>query len=355
MIQVGGLAPYELDISIPLMHGVDQCVGDTLNPGGVFRGLRHVPALIEILRDMEAVCPDVLFMNYANPMAICTWAMQEAFPHIASLGLCHGVQHTTHLLCLWLRVDDRECHVLTAGINHMAWFLAFEHRGEDLYPRMWKKLEEEGPIPGEEVRFEMMKATGYFMTETSGHLSEYVPYFRIRDDLKQKFSGPGFAGETGAYLNMCFDGFKEYHAEMARMASGDMPVPFSKRKSVEYAADIMNARLTGDPLRIAGNVLNRGLITNLPEGCCVEVPIYVDRLGLHPTRVGPLPGPCAALCRSNISVQELAVKAALHGDREAAFHACLVDPLTAAALAPFEIRKMVEMMFEAQAQWLPQF
>jgi alpha-galactosidase len=356
MIMVGGLEAYDLDISIPLKYGVDQCVGDTINPGGVFRGLRHVPALLDMLGDAEEVCPDVLFMNYANPMAICSWAMQRTFPHIVSVGLCHGVQHTTKLLCIWLDVNEEDCETLVAGINHMAWFLRFRHKGEDLYPRIWQKLEKEGPIRFEHYRFEMMKATGYFMTEMPGHLSEYLPYFRHRSDLKEIFNGPWLMGETGGYLNYLHQTKDRYDSEMAAMAAGEAPVPYKLgRRSVEFAAEIMNAKLTGEPTQFAGNVLNRGFITNLPYDCCVEVPIFVDRSGLHPTFVGDLPKVCAALCRSNVSVQELAVEAALNGDYEAAYHACLVDPLTSAALAPHEIQDMTDEMFEAQIQWLPQF
>ena len=356
MIMAGGLEAYEADIFIPLRYGVDQCVGDTINPGGIFRGLRHVPALVEIMRDVEEVCPDVLFMNYANPMAICSWAIEKSFPHIEFVGLCHGVQHTTELLCLWLGVDQKDCEVLTAGINHMAWFLRFENKGEDLYPRIWDKLEKGSPIMFENYRFEVMKATGFFMTESPGHLSEYLPYFRNRQDLMELFNGPVMAGDTAGFFKYT-KAMAEYDDQnMAAMASGEVPVPYrAGKKSEEYCADIMNAKLTGVPFRFAGNVLNKGFITNLPCDCCVEVPVFADHAGLHPTYVGDLPKVCAALCRSNTSVQELAVDAALNGDYEAAYHACLLDPLTAAVLAPHEIRNMVDEMLEAQKQWLPQF
>lgn len=357
MIQVGGLEPYKLDVSIPLKYGIDVCVGDTVNPGGIFRGLRHVPALLDMIRDMQDVShPEIIFMNYANPMAIVSWAMQKMYPDTTSVGLCHGVQHTTNMLCQWLGVGVEECDVLTAGINHMAWFLKFRHKGSDLYPRMWDKLAAEGPIRGEEYRFEMMKATGYFMTESSGHLSEYLPYFRKRKDLLELFNGPGFSGETAYYLNSCLQHRDKYLEEMRELADGRKPVPFRRGyKSVEYASNIMNAKLTGEITRFAGNVLNKGFITNLPYDCCVEVPVFVDRLGLHASYVGHIPEQCAALCQSNISAQELAVKAAINGDPEAVYHACMLDPLTAAVLAPHEIRNMVDEMLEAQAPWLPQF
>jgi alpha-galactosidase len=356
MIQVGGLEPYKIDIEIPLKYGVDQCVGDTMNPGGLFRGLRHIPAFLEMLEVMDRVCPDVVFMNYANPMAICSWAKLKAYPHIQSVGLCHGVQHTTNMLCKWLGVESSECDVLTAGINHMAWFLKFEHQGKDLYPQIWQKLDKDGPIEGESYRFEMMKAAGYFMTESPGHLSEYLPYFRNRKELQELFGGPGFSGETGAYLNMCTIGLEKYNQTMDDWASGKEAVPYDPKEiSVEYAADIMNAVVTNIPFRFAGNVLNKSFIPNLPYDCCVEVPVFADRLGLHGSHVGAIPEQCAALCQSNISFQKLAVKAGLDGDYEAAVHACMVDPLTSAALAPHEIRNMMDEMFEAQMEWLPQF
>ncbi|MCF7837832.1 MAG: alpha-galactosidase [Candidatus Marinimicrobia bacterium] len=356
MIQVGGLEPYKLDINIPLKYGVDQCVGDTMNPGGLFRGLRHIPAFLDMLAVMERVCPDIIFMNYANPMAISSWAKQKAFPAIQSVGLCHGVQHTTARLCRWLEVPVEQVEVLTAGINHMAWFLKFAHAGRDLYPLIWQKVARGEQIEGEAYRFEMMKAAGYYMTESSGHLSEYLPYFRKRKDLQALFGGPGFAGETGAYLKMCLNGAQQYTEDMANWASGRVPIPFERgAKSVEYAADIMNAVVTGVPFRFAGNVLNKGFIENLPHDCCVEVPVFADAQGLHGSHVGRLPEFCAALCLSNIVFQELAVKAGLEGDQEAAVQACMLDPLTSAVLAPHEIRNMVDELLAAQAPWLPQF
>jgi alpha-galactosidase len=356
MIMVGGMDAFKADIQIPLEYGVDQCVGDTLNPGGIFRGFRHVPALMEVCRDIEELCPDALFLTHVNPMAICCWAIQESFPHLHIVGLCHGTQNTTELLCKWLDVPEDECHALYSGINHMAWLLEFEHNGEDLYPRMWDKLDSEGPIMFELYRFEMFKATGYFCTETAGHTSEYVPYFRHRPELVELFGGPWLAGETAGDLNVRLGMLEYYEDQMAAMASGELPVPYEAgKRSAEFTAEIMDARLTGVPYRFAGNVINRGFIPNLPQGSCVEVPVFADSDGFHPTYVGDLPKVCAALCRSNVSVQELAVEAALEGDYEAAYQACLVDPLTAATLAPHEIRNMVDEMFKAQVRWLPQF
>ena len=214
----------------------------------------------------------------------------------------------------------------------------------------------EGPIELEQYRFEIMKATGRFCTESPGHTSEYVPFFRHRKDLRALFDGHWLFGETAGYLKEQLRTTERYEETMAAMASGKTPVPYAPgEKSQEHAAEILDARLTGRPFRFVGNVLNRGFITNLPDGCCVEVPVFVDRQGLHPSFVGPLPKVCAALCRSSISVQELAVDAALNGDYEAAYHACLMDPVTSAVLAPHEIRNMVDELFEAHMERLPQF
>ncbi len=357
MIQVGGLEPYHIDIDIPMRYGVDQCFGDTVGPGGVFRGLRHVPALLDMAQTMREMSkPDAIFMNYANPMAICMWALHERYPDIASVGVCHGVENTSGMLRRWLDIPKDGIQHLTAGINHLAWFLRYEQHGEDLYPLIWEKLAAEGAPEEERFRFEMLKAFGYFMTESSGDISEYTPYFRTRPDLMGRFAGSGFAGESGYYVRACAEGLERFFGEMRDWASGATPVPFDgEARSNEYASGIMNAKLTGEPFRFAGNVRNEGFITNLPDGCCAEVPTYADRTGLHGTCVGDLPEQCAALCRTSVSVQDLAVKAALEGDPEKVFHACLLDPLTAAALAPHEIRNMVEEMLDAQVRWLPQF
>lgn len=348
--QVGGLEAYSLDCDIPLKHGVDQCVGDTLGPGGVFRALRSIPEFCKLLDDMEQACPHAILLNYSNPMAINCIAMRS-YSDITSIGLCHGVQGTAAMLAGWLGLQTRDLNYLAAGINHMSWYLQLEKDGEDLYPALWKVLDKQE----DRYRAEMMRAVGYFMTETSGHLSEYLPYFRKRKDLLQKFNMPGFGGETKAYYNMCVSRLDSYLDDVKRQIEGAEPVPFTGEPSAEYAAGIIHAHQTGRIFRFHGNVPNNGLITNLPADACVEVPCYVDRSGIHPCHVGALPEQLAALNRTNINVQILAAQAGLEGDREKAYHAVLVDPLTAAVLAPAEIRQMVDEMFEAEAQWLPQF
>ena len=352
MIQVGGLAPFELDIEIPQRYGVDQCVGDTLGPGGVFRGLRTIPVLLQICRDMRKLCPDALLINYSNPMAINCWAMNEA-SGVRNVGLCHSVQGTAMQLANRIGAPFDEVTYWVAGINHMSWFLEFRHRGEDAYPRLHAAMEDPAIYDQDRVRFEMMRHTGYFVTESSGHMSEYLPFFRKRGDLLERFMTPGFGGESGFYLRHCRGSWKPHFDRIRDEIDSGAELPL--KRSHEYASTIIHAIETDSPARFNGNVVNAGLIANLPEGCCVEVPCLVDGTGIRPCAVGELPPHLASINRSNIAVQELAVRAALDGDPEAAFHAVLLDPLTSAMLAPHEIRAMVDEMFEAQREWLPQF
>ena len=350
MIQVGGLPAFKLDIEIPLRYGVEQCVGDTLGPGGVFRGLRTIPLMLSIARDCEELCPEAYIFNYSNPMAMNCWALNEA-SRIKTVGLCHGVQGTARHLADYIGVPADEIDYWTAGINHMAWFLRLEHKGEDAYPMVRERLLKQGPPDGDRIRFEVFRQVGYFMTESSGHFSEYIPYFRKRKDLMEKYVREGFGGETGAYYKTCSARLDPHMEQLSREARGEERIPFGER-SVEYVSNIINSLATGDEYRFNGNVRNARLITNLPEGCCVEVPCYVDRTGIHPVHVGELPPVCAALCRTNVSVQELAVKAALEKDKESAFHAVLLDPLSSAVLEPAEVRRMVDELFEAEKEWL---
>ncbi len=349
-----GIEPFENEINIPAKYGVTQNVGDTLCVGGVFRALRTIPVMVDICRDMEQLCPDAWMLNYTNPMSMVTWACNVA-TKVKFLGLCHGVQGTAGEMAKFIGLTRDQVRYWVAGINHMAWFLRFESLdGEDLYPRIWETLEKNGPPEGDKIRWDFAKHIGYFMTETSGHFSEYIPYYRKRDDIMQELSGPGFGGEHGYILREYQTHWKP-HAERAfKQIRGEERIPFGHR-SVEYASNIINSLETGQPFRLNANVMNDGLITNLPAGSCVEVPTFVDGLGAHPCFVGELPPQCAALNISNINVHTLAVQAALEGDREKAFQAVLVDPLTAAVCSPREIRAMFDELFEANRKWMPQF
>jgi alpha-galactosidase len=351
MIQVGGVDVFRNDYEVPMKYGVDNCIADTMGPGGIFRALRHIPALLEIARDMREVAPKAVLFNYANPMAMCCWALGKV-PGLEFVGLCHGVQTTMDLIASYVGLPKGEIDYVAAGINHMAWFLRLEKGGKDLYPTLKANFEKPGYYVNEKVRAEVMRHFGYFMTESTGHLSEYLPYFRKnRKALDLYCDEPAFGGETGAYYKYCaaldekFRTMDPLSIESTKLGS----------RSAEYCSHIIEALETGVPFRFNGNLRNDGYITNLPGGCCVEVPVYADRLGMHPTVVGALPAQCAALNMTNVLVQGLTVEASFSGDPELVVQAVALDPLTAAVLTLKEIREMVTEMLEAQRQYLPQF
>jgi alpha-galactosidase len=360
--QQGGLDAYKLDIEIPQRYGVEQCVGDTLGPGGVFRALRTIPVLIDLCEDMDNLAAmDALLINYVNPMAANCWAVAEATgrPHV---GLCHSVQGTGQMLARWIGVPYDEVSYLCAGINHQAFFLEFTRDRQDVYPLIWEAIERPEVDAEEPVRIEMMKYLGYFVTESSGHASEYAPYWRKTAGMVEKELVPRFAnqrddwfdwGRTGGYLRHCIRRAAESKQEYQELLEGVRDLPTTRTH--EYGSYIIEAIETNQPARINGNVPNSGLIENLPVGCCVEVPCLVDGAGVQPTSVGALPTQLAALNRWSINVQELIVEAALTGDTEAVHHAVMMDPLTAAVCTLPQIRAMVNEMLEAQAAWLPQF
>lgn len=351
MLQIGGVDAFQQDYEIPLKHGVDQCIADTLGPGGVFRALRTIPVMMDIARDMQELCPRAYLLNYVNPMAMVCWALGKV-EGLQFIGLCHGVQTTLDLISRYVDVPKEEIDALVAGINHMGWFLRIEHKGKDLYPLFKENCEKPEYYINEKVRIEVMRHFGYFMTESTGHLSEYIPWFRKnREALELYCDEPSFGGESGAYYKWCrlISGRLENEDMLA-----DEPTDLSHR-SVEYCSYILEALETRGTFKLQGNVRNDGYITNLPNGCCVEVPCFVDGLGIHPTVVGALPPQLAALNQSNVTVQGLAVEAALTGDPELAVAACAMDPLTSACLTLKQTRDMVAEMLEAERQWLPQF
>jgi len=356
-IEVGGLEAYLSDIEIPDKYGINQNVGDTIGPGGVFRALRTVPIMLDICKDMEKICPDAYLLNYTNPMAINCWAMNKA-TKIKNVGLCHSVQGTARQLAAYMQIPYEELSYWVAGINHMAWFLELKWKDEDAYPILRKVAKDknlwERVIGGYKefgmkdiVRFKIMEHFGYFVTESPYHMSEYVPYFRKSEKKVEEF-GVSYRW----WLNYKRSPDK-YEKKMKDIIAGKEKIEMEK--SDEYASYIIHSLETGSPCRINGNVENKGLITNLPEGCCVEVPCFVDKEGIHPCFVGDLPPQCAALNRTNINVQELAVKACLEKDKDAAFQAIALDPLTSSILTLDEIKKMVDELFEAEKKYLPDF
>jgi len=331
--QVGGYKPSTLvDFEVPKRYGLRQTIADTLGIGGIMRGLRTIPVLLDVCRDLEEVSPDALLLNYVNPMAMLCWAAAEAST-IRTVGLCHSVQGTTKELANDLGLPAEEIDQLAAGINHMAFFLRFEHQGEDLYPA----LREVDPPPWNRVRYEVLKHFGYFVTESSEHFSEYVPWF-IKDgraDLLERFNVP-----LDEYPRRCERQIAEWESIRGELA-------VSTEQSHEYGAHIINACETGEPYRFNGNVPNRGLIDNLPEDCCVEVPCIASADGITPQPVGTLPRQLAALMQTNVNVQGLTVEAALTGRREAIHQAAMLDPHTAAELSLDEIASLVDDLLEA--------
>jgi alpha-galactosidase len=354
--QQGGLEAYAQDIEIPKKYGVEQCVGDTLGPGGVFRALRTIPVLIDLCHELDRYAPSALLLNYVNPMAANCWAVDVATgrPHV---GLCHSVQGTSEMLAKWLEVPYEQVNFRCGGINHQAFFLEFRRGTEDLYPRLRQVIDCEEVYGEEPVRIELMKHFGYFVTESSGHASEYVPYFRknarmVEEDLVPRFTDKvnyWFQfGRTGGYLQHNYERLESFRQEFKQI----MADPIQSYRTHEYSSFIIEAMETDQPIRINGNVPNRQLIDNLPDGCCVEVPCLVDRNGVQPTHFGPLPPQLAALNRTNINVQELIVEAAVKRKKDAIYHAVALDPLTAAVCTLPQIHQMVDELLVAQEPWL---
>jgi alpha-galactosidase len=388
MIQVGGYKPGTVvDFEIPKKYGLRQTIADTLGIGGIMRGLRTIPVLLSMCRDMEEVCPDVTFLQYVNPMAMNCWAIGRATT-INTVGLCHSVQGTAHELSRDIGVPYDEINYICAGINHMAFYLRFEHEGRDLYPRIRQVLDE-GRVPDwNRVRYEMFKRLGYFVTESSEHFSEYVPWFikRDRPDLIEEFNIP-----LDEYIRRCEVQIAEWGQMRQALESSDPDAlagyerqrmeerlnwiagkdpkraaelraeweeaqrSSKVRRSHEYGSLIIHSMETGQPRVIYGNVPNNGLIDNLPQGCCVEVPVLVDKSGLQPTKIGALPPHLAALMQTNVNVQSLVVEAALTGKREHIYHAAMLDPHTAAELSLEQIWNLVDDLIEAHGDWLPAY
>lgn len=381
MIQVGGYKPSTvIDFDIPRKYGLRQTIADTLGIGGIMRGLRTVPVLLDITRDMEELCPDALFLNYVNPMAINQWAMSRG-TSVRTVGLCHSVPGTASELAHDIGVPIEDINYRVAGINHMAFYLTFENKytGEDLYPLI-HRVYDEGRVPAwNRVRYEMFKRLGYFVTESSEHFSEYVPWFikRDRPDLIEQYNIP-----LDEYIERCEAQIKGWGMMEAAQVNNETldesailagledvnPMPniksgmvrgmlnFDKiERSVEYGSLIIHSMETDTSRTIYGNVPNTGIITNLPDGCSIEVPCLVDANGVQPTVIGALPPHLAALMQTNINVQALTVEAVLTGKREHVYHAAMLDPHTAAELSLDQIWSLVDELIEAHGDYLPQF
>ena len=350
---VGGYEAIEKEIDIAMKYGVDQCVGDTLNPGGILRCLRTLPHQVGIARDLMEICPDALLLNYTNPMSMLCWGMYREVPGIQVVGLCHSVQGTTQQWAKRLGLDLADIQWKCAGINHQAWIYQFEKAGEDLLPKMREIAVDPDVWLGDTVRMEYVKHLGFPVTESSGHCSEYTPWWRKRPEYIEKYCPAHLPWNGKSGLIKEVYARPDWKNQMERMASGEEPIKLER--SHEYGSQIINACEGGSPVVIHGNVENSGLIDNLPQGCCVEVPIYVDGNGLQAIKVGKLPTHLAAINRNQVSVQELAVEAALSADPEVVFQAFAMDPLTAAVLTLDEIRALTAELLEALRFCLPAF
>lgn len=338
-VSVGGPAyagfPFTAEVNLPFeKYGLSQSVADTIGVGGIFRFLRTAPVQLAICRDMEELCPSALLLNYTNPMAMLTW-LHSTGSKIVNVGLCHSVQHTVSEMAGYLGIPKAEITFRVAGINHQAWYVQLTRHDEDLYPRLRACLEDPEIYAKDRVRFEMLRHFDYFVTESSTHCSEYHPYFRRTEEMRQRF------------------GLRQRQVpeeEKAReWLADDAPLP-GLEPSEEYAAGIIHAQVTGEPFVFHGNVMNTGLIDNLPDNCCVEVPCLADGAGLHPCHVGPLPTQLAHLNLSNIAVQELAVEAFLTRCPRLAFQACALDPLTRSVLTLDQIQSLFDDLWDAEAE-----
>ncbi len=361
-IEVSGMDCVRLDNDIPARYGIDQCIGDTIGPGGLFKGLRTIPVWLEVLRDAEELCPDAIVLNYTNPMSMMCLAAARSSP-MRVVGLCHSVQSTSRLLAHRAGVPYEEMTWTCAGINHLAWFTTLRHRKKDLYPGLMAKArkdlagEPEDPDDAKDlVRKDIMLHFGAFVTESSGHLSEYIPYYRKRPDLIERYCREGYDGGSGFYARE-WPGWRAA-ADTERMEMLRGRRPFSWDRSLEYASWIIEAREKNQRLVFHGNVMNAGggvgpLIDNLPADGCVEVACVADGNGIRPTRYGMLPPRMAALCDWNMRMFDLGAQAAILRSKECAIDALMLDPLTAAVCSPAEIRSMTLELFDAEKQFLP--
>ena len=349
MIQVAGYKPGTvIDFEIPKKYGLRQTIADTLGIGGITRALRTIPVLLDVCRDMEALCPDATFLQYVNPMAMNCWAISRA-SKIKTVGLCHSVQGTAEQLAHDIGIPIGEINYTCAGINHMAFYLRFERDGQDLYPEIRKVYDEDRAPDWNRVRYEALKRFGYFVTESSEHFSEYVSWFikRDRPDLVEKFNVP-----LDEYIRRCEDQIASWY-KMRELFESDASIEV--QRSHEYGSLIIHSIETSQPRVIYGNVPNRGLIDNLPQGCCVEVPCLVDKNGIQPTKIGTLPPQLAALMQTNINVQSLTVEAALTCKRDYIYQAALLDPHTGAELSFDQIYPMVDELIAAHGDYLPRY
>lgn len=346
-----GVDVWRHDVEIPKQYGVDVCIGDTRGPSGIFRALRTIPVMQDICHDMERLCPDAILLNYANPMAMVCRAIQQN-TKINVTGLCHSVQETAAKLAKWIDKPINEIDYLCAGINHQAWYLKYQWQGTDAYPLIREAINAPEIYNDDIVRNEMLQHLGYYVTESSHHNSEYNPWFRKRPDLLDKYCNTPrmkYGASMKAHIRMKENWDKMVEEWFAKEDSIDL------KRGYEYAAYLINAYIGGEPYIVNGNVPNTGLITNLPNNACVEIPVLIKRHSIYPMYVGALPPQLAALNNINVAVEEMAVEAALTGDPKMVLFACTYDPLTSAVCSLGEIKEMVQVMLKHNEPYLPQF
>lgn len=371
-IRQGGLPAFQLDIDIPLKYGVDQCVGDTLCAGGLMYAQRTIPALLDFCQDIREVAkPGALFLNYSNPMAMNVWACNR-YGGVPTVGLCHGVQgahwQIANCIELWARreglikpdegIHRRDVDVVAAGINHQTWFIKVQWRGIDMLPRLLELFEQHPTFPQtEKVRIDVLRRFGYYSTESNGHLSEYLPWYRKRvEEIPQWIDLSSWInGETGGYLRVCTEGRNWFETDFPNWLTADPPVIAQEKRSEEHGSYIIEALETGRVYRGHFNIVNQNHITNLSNGCVIEIPGYVDKNGINMPVVGALPMACAATCAASVRVQEMGMEAAVKGDSLLLKQAMLHDPLVGAVCNPEEVWQMTDELLVAQAEWLPQY
>jgi alpha-galactosidase len=346
MVQIGMHEATLIDFEIPKRYGLKQTIADSMGIGGIFRGLRTIPFVLDLAEVMRESCPEALLMNYTNPMSILMEALYTARPEVKSVGLCHSIPITAREIASYIGVDHERLLYECAGINHIAWMTRLQVEGEDAYPLLFAALEEPKVYAKDRVRFELMRRFGYFVTESSEHNAEYTPYFLKEDDLIARFDVP-----VDEYVRRSEENLVAYAKTRQKLLDGE---DFPLERSVEYGSLIIHSFVTGEARAFYGNVENMGLITNLPDGCCVEVPILVDGTGLHPCRVGDLPPQCAATCAPHTAVQNLTVRAALEGNRDHIYHAAMLDRHAPSVLSLDEIVAMVDDLIEAHGDAMPE-
>ncbi len=357
-VRVGGLEAFAHDVQIPLKYGVDQCVGDTLCAGGLMYAQRGIPVILGICRDIADVSEkNALLLNYANPMAMMCWAANKYCPEVRTVGLCHGVQHGHIMIARAFGLPKEEVDIVCAGINHQTWYTRIEHKGKDLTGDLLEALTQTPDIrQTQKVRIDMLRRFGYFSTESNGHFSEYVPWYRNRREKIPEWIdlSSWYHGETGGYLRHCRENH-DWDASFQEWLEGEPEHYEYESRSVEHGSYVLEGLETGRPYRGHFNRVNHGVIKNLPDDAVIEAPGYVDRLGINLPVVGELPLGCAAVCNMSIQVQRLGVEAAVHGDDQLLRQAMMLDPLTGAVCQTPEIAQMTDEMLVALAPWLPQY